>query len=196
MTGNSIIRCGWASSDDDLYRDYHDVEWGVPVYDDRTLFEFLILEGAQAGLSWRTILAKRDNYRNAFDNFNAEKIAEYDDKKIEKLLSNPGIVRNKLKISSAVKNAVLFLEIAQREKSFSNFFWKYTDGNQITNCWKTQKEVPPRTELSDKISVDLKKLGFKFTGSVIIYSLMQAVGMVNDHTIDCFRYKEIQNLKK
>ncbi|MBN1501584.1 MAG: DNA-3-methyladenine glycosylase I [Spirochaetes bacterium] len=192
----NVIRCGWVPPDDDIYRDYHDLEWGVPVHDDRTLFEFLILEGAQAGLSWRTILVKRDNYRKAFDNFDAGKIASYDAAKIESLMNNPGIIRNKLKINSAVRNAALFIETAAKYQSFANFIWKYTEGKQITNCWKTIKELPVKTELSDRISNDLKKLGFKFVGSTIIYSYLQAVGIINDHTIDCFRYEEIKKSQR
>ena len=183
-------RCHWCS-DDSLYRTYHDVEWGVPIYDDRLLFEFLILEGMQAGLSWITILKKRDAFRKAFSNFDAEKIALYDQCKINLLLTNADIVRNKLKIHAAVTNANAFLDIKKEWKSFSDFIWHFIGGSPIKNHWKNKHEVPARTDISDKMSNELKKRGFKFVGSTICYAFMQAVGMVNDHTQDCFRYREL-----
>lgn len=183
-------RCAWVSTDP-LYLDYHDKEWGVPVYDDRLLFEFLILEGAQAGLSWLTILKRRDHYRHNFDNFNAEKIARYTDKKYKALLNNPDIIRNRLKIQSVITNAKAYLEIKQEFDSFSDYLWQFVDGKPIQNHWKHIKQVPAKTIVSDKMSKELKKRGFKFVGSTICYAFMQAVGMVNDHTVDCFRYKKI-----
>lgn len=179
-------RCFWVS-DDLLYIDYHDNEWGVPIYDDHCLFEFLILEGMQAGLSWLTVLRKRENFRNAFDQFNPEKIARYNQTKINQLLNNEGIIRKKLKINAAITNAQIFLEIGKG--GFSQYMWQFVDGKPIKNHWKSPKEVPAKTETSDAMSKDLKKRGFKFVGSTICYAFMQAVGMVNDHTIDCFRYK-------
>ncbi len=180
-------RCFWVSSDE-LYIDYHDKEWGVPVFDDETLFEFLILETFQAGLSWITILKKRENFRKAFDNFDYKKIAIYKEEKFNSLILDTGIIRNKLKVKSAITNAQLFIEIQKEYGSFSKFIWSYVEGKPILNKFKTREEVPATTELSDKISKDLKKRGFKFVGSTIIYAFMQAVGMVNDHTIDCFKY--------
>ena len=180
-------RCFWVSSDE-LYIDYHDKEWGVPVFDDETLFEFLILETFQAGLSWITILKKRENFRKAFDNFDYKKIAIYKEEKFNSLILDAGIIRNKLKVKSAITNAQLFIEIQKEYGSFSKFIWSYVDGKPILNKFKTREEVPATTELSDKISKDLKKRGFKFVGSTIIYAFMQAVGMVNDHTTDCFKY--------
>ncbi|MBN1330244.1 MAG: DNA-3-methyladenine glycosylase I [Candidatus Heimdallarchaeota archaeon] len=183
-------RCFWAGSDK-LYNDYHDLEWGVPVHDDRTLFEFLILEGAQAGLSWRTILERRENYRQAFDNFNYEKIAKYSEEKILELLENPGIIRNKLKIRSTITNAKAFLKICEDFGSFDKYLWNYVNNIPIQTNRKTGAEIPAQTELSITISKDLKKRGFTFVGPTIIYAFMQAVGIVNDHTIDCFRYSEL-----
>jgi DNA-3-methyladenine glycosylase I len=183
-------RCNWATSDP-LYIDYHDKEWGVPVHDDRVLFEFLILEGAQAGLSWITILKKRENYRKAFDNFDPEKIARYSEKKVEKLLNNEGIIRNKLKINAAIQNAKSFLKIQKESGSFDKYIWQFVNYEPRVNKWKTLKNVPAKTLESDLMSKDLKKTGFKFVGSTICYAFMQAVGMVNDHTEDCFRYKEL-----
>jgi len=182
-------RCKWAGNDP-LYQKYHDEEWGKPVHDDNKLFEMLILEGAQAGLSWITILRKRDNYRKAFDFFDAGKIAKYNDNKIKKLLENEGIVRNRLKINAAVINAKLFLEVQKEFGSFDNYLWKFVNGKPIINHWKELKELPAKTNESDLLSKDLKKRGFKFVGSTICYAFMQAVGMVNDHTVDCFRYKK------
>jgi DNA-3-methyladenine glycosylase I len=181
-------RCKWVN-EDPLYRDYHDKEWGVPVYDDQKLFEFLILEGAQAGLSWYTVLKKRDNYRAAFDNFAPEKIARYSDKKIAKILENPGIIRNRLKVNAAVVNAKLFLDVQSDWGSFSNYIWHFVDNKPLKNKRKSLKDIPSRTDISDRMSKDLKKRGFKFIGSTICYAFMQAIGMVDDHTADCFRYK-------
>ncbi|CAM5200212.1 DNA-3-methyladenine glycosylase I OS=Ureibacillus acetophenoni OX=614649 GN=SAMN05877842_1274 PE=4 SV=1 [Ureibacillus acetophenoni] len=180
-----IKRCDWVTKEP-LYIEYHDKEWGVPVFDDRQLFEMICLEGAQAGLSWWTILQKRENYRQAFDNFEAEKIVQYSDEKIQELLQNPGIVRNRLKVQSVISNAKAFLKIQDEYGSFSNYIWKFVDHKPIVNEWKTIKEVPATTEISDKMSKQLKKDGFKFVGSTICYSFMQAVGMVNDHTVECF----------
>lgn len=178
-------RCKWVNKEP-LYITYHDTEWGVPVYDDRLLFEMICLEGAQAGLSWWTILQKRENYRQAFDQFEAEKIVQYTEEKIQSLLSDKGIVRNNLKIRSVVTNAETFLNIQKRHGSFSNYIWSFVEGKPIINQWKTMSEVPVSTELSDKMSKQLKKDGFKFIGTTICYSFMQAVGMVNDHTLECF----------
>lgn len=184
-----VSRCGWTTTDP-LYLKYHDEEWGVPVHDDRKLFEMLLLEGAQAGLSWITILRKRDNYRKAFDRFDAKKIAKYDSKKVKELLQNEGIVRNKLKIAAAIQNAKCFLEIQKEYGSFDKYIWQFVNGKQIINKWKSLKEIPAKTKESDAMSKDLQKRGFKFVGSTICYAFMQAVGMVNDHTIDCFKYRQ------
>jgi len=184
-------RCKWAGSDP-LYVAYHDTEWGIPVHDDRTLFEFLVLESAQAGLSWITILRKREAYREAYDRFDPAVVATYDEEKIEALLSNPGIVRNKLKIRSSVNNASRFLEIQREYGSFDAYLWKWVDGRPLTGKWETMEEIPAKTELSDSIGKDLKTRGFKFIGSTIIYAYLQAVGVVNDHQTSCFRYREIQ----
>ena len=181
-------RCSWVT-DSKLYQDYHDFEWGIPVYDDKTLFEFLILETFQAGVSWITILNKRENFRKAFDDFNYHKIANYKEIKFNELMQNPGIIRNKLKIKSAITNAQLFIEIQQEFGSFSKFIWSYVNGKPIINQFQNKDEVPATSGISDMISRDLKKRGFKFTGSTIMYAYMQAVGMVNDHTADCFKYK-------
>lgn len=172
----------------ELNVEYHDLEWGVPVYDDRLLFEFLILEGAQAGLSWLTILKRRDNYRQAFDNFDAEIVANYPTTKIQKLLNNSGIIRNKLKIEAAVLNAKSFLKLQDEFGSFSKYIWSFVDGKPILNSWLNLSQVPAKTAISDTMSKDLKKRGFKFVGSTICYAFMQAVGLVNDHTVNCFRY--------
>jgi len=174
-----------------LYMDYHDTEWGRPVHDDNTLFEFLILEGAQAGLSWETVLKKREAYREAFDSFDPAKVALYDDKKIEELMTNSAIIRNRLKINSAITNAELFLDIQKQYGSFDKFIWGYVDHKPINNRIENPEDWPATTPLSDKISKDLKKMGFKFVGSTIIYSFMQATGMVNDHLTKCFVYKEL-----
>lgn len=182
-------RCAWAKND--LAIQYHDTEWGVPVKDDRTFFEFLILEGAQAGLSWDTILAKRENYRAALDGFDPEKIVRYTPKRLEKMLANPGIVRNRLKIESTVRNARAFLAVQEEFGSFDKYIWRFVDGRPIVNKWKTMRSVPASTKISDAISKDLKKRGFNFVGSTIMYAFMQATGMVNDHLINCFRHSEV-----
>lgn len=179
-------RCGWANPKNELYLKYHDEEWGVPVYDDRVLFEFLILEWAQAGLSWETVLRKRENYRAAFNAFDYEKVAQYWEGKIEELLQNEWIIRNKLKVRSAVKNAQVFIEIREEYWSFSDYLWGYVDGKQIINTPKALSEVSASTELSDRISKDLKKRGMNFVGTTIIYAYLQAVWVVDDHVIDCF----------
>ena len=184
-------RCAW-SGKDPLYMAYHDEEWGVPVYDDKTLFEFLILETFQAGLSWITILRKRENFRKAFDNFDYKKIANYDQIKIDSLLQDSGIIRNKLKVHSAVSNAIAFQKIQQEFGSFSSYIWEFVDGKPVQNKFRTMSEVPANTPLSDSISKDLKKRGFKFVGSTVIYAHMQATGMVNDHLVGCFRYPEVK----
>lgn len=183
-------RCYWATKNE-LEKKYHDEEWGVPVYDDRLLFEFLCLEGAQAGLSWATILTKRENYRVAFDQFDAHKIVKYDQQKIDELLQDKGIVRNKLKINSVITNAKAFLAVQNEFESFSEFIWQFVEGKPIINQWKKFEDVPAKTAISDDMSKVLKKRGFKFVGSTICYAFMQAVGMVNDHTTDCFRHKEV-----
>ncbi|MBL6446223.1 DNA-3-methyladenine glycosylase I [Fulvivirga sp. 29W222] len=184
-------RCGWAEGQFEEYVKYHDEEWGVPVHDDNVHFEFLILEGAQAGLSWATILKKRNGYRTAFSNFDPEKVAEYDEQKILELIEYPGIVRNKLKIRGAVNNAKRFLEIQKEFGSFDNYIWRFVGGTPITNHRKDMSEVPATTKESDALSKDLKKRGFKFVGSTVIYAHMQACGLVNDHAIDCFRHQEV-----
>ena len=184
-------KCTWALSSPSEQQ-YHDLEWGVPVHDDRLLFEFLVLEGAQAGLSWATILNKRDNYRKAFDNFNVERVASYDDKKINALLANSGIVRNKLKINSAVTNAQAFLAVQREFGSFDSYIWQFVDGKPLHNVWESATDIPVSTQISNLMSKDLKKRGFKFVGNTICYAFMQATGMVNDHTVDCYRYAEIK----
>lgn len=189
MTSNQT-RCTWCGNDP-LYQAYHDDEWGVPVYDDQTLFEFLLLEGAQAGLSWITILRKREHYRKVFDQFDAEKIARYTTKKQERLLNDPGIVRNKLKVAGFIKNAQAYLKLLETNDSFNTFIWQFTDGKPIQNRWKKLNEVPASTPQSEKMSKYLKKAGFTFVGPTICYAFMQATGMVNDHTIDCFRHKQL-----
>jgi len=185
-----MMRCGWAKNDLAIF--YHDAEWGVPLHDDRRLFEFLILEGAQAGLSWDTILRKRENYRLAFDDFDAEKIARYDERKLDELLINEGIIRNRLKIASAVANAKSYLRIKKEFGSFDSYIWSFVDGKPIVNAWKSLLEVPAKTFVSDAMSKDLKRRGFNFVGSTIMYAFMQATGMVNDHLTICFRYDEIK----
>lgn len=182
-------RCGWAKNE--LAIAYHDAEWGVPAHDDRRLFEFLILEGAQAGLSWDTILRKRENYRRAFDDFDYNKIARYDERKCAELLNNEGIIRNRLKIKSVVQNAQSFLKIQNDFGSFDSYIWNFVDGKPIKNSWKNLSEIPAKTEISDAISKELKQRGFNFVGSTIMYAFMQACGLVNDHLVDCFRYKEV-----
>jgi DNA-3-methyladenine glycosylase I len=194
-------RCEWCESSE-LYMQYHDTEWGVPSFDDRKHFEFLVLESAQAGLSWITILKKRENYRRAYDNFDPEKVARYTEKKKEKLLADSGIVRNRLKIEASITNARCFLEIQKEFGSFSNYIWGFTKSapgakgraRPVAGKWKDLSELPARTELSDKIAVDMKKRGFRFLGSIILYSHMQATGIVNDHITGCFRYREIKRM--
>mgnify|MGYP003393792755 CR=1 FL=1 len=183
-------RCAWAGSDP-LMVAYHDEEWGTPVEDDRRLFEFLILEGAQAGLSWSTVLKKRENYRKAFDRFEMSRVAKYDRKKVKKLLSDAGIIRNRLKVESAVSNAKAALAVAEEFGSLKNYLWSFVDFKPKKNTWATMKEVPPRTEISDVMSKDMKKRGFRFVGSTICYAFMQAVGMVNDHCTGCFRHSKL-----
>ena len=183
-------RCGWCVGDP-LYESYHDKEWGVPVYDDATLFEFLILETFQAGLSWITVLRKRENFRNAFDNFDYKKIANYDEEKIESLLKDAGIIRNKLKVNATVSNAQAFMKIQDEFGSFSHYIWKFTNGKPIKNTIANYKDAPANTELSNTISKDLKKRGFKFVGTTVVYAHMQATGMVNDHEVSCFRYEQV-----
>ena len=184
------IRCPWVN-DNPMMIEYHDKEWGIPIHDDNLLFEFLALEGAQAGLSWNTILKKRENYRLAFDNFNPEKVAEYNSKKIYELENNSGIVRNHLKIQSVVINARLILDIQKEFGSFDNYIWKFVGGKTIQNHWKTLGEIPSSSLESEQMSLDMKQKGFKFVGPTICYAFMQAVGMVNDHLMDCFRYSEL-----
>jgi DNA-3-methyladenine glycosylase I len=186
-------RCKWVPQNDELYIKYHDEEWGVPVYDDLKLFEFITLETFQAGLSWKTVLHKRENFRKAFDQFDPKMVANYNDRKIEALLNDKGIIRNQLKIKAAVNNAQKFLEIQNKYGSFNRFIWKYIGGAPIVNQWQAITDIPVKTDISDKLSADLKKLGFKFTGSTVCYAHMQATGMVNDHTVDCFRHPD--NLK-
>jgi DNA-3-methyladenine glycosylase I len=183
-------RCGWCLGDP-LYEAYHDTEWGVPVKDDSTLFEFLILETFQAGLSWITVLRKRENFREAFDNFDYNKIAQYNQTKIDSLLQNRGIIRNKLKVNATVSNARAFMATQKEFGSFSKYIWDFVNGNPIKNEWENYRDAPATTELSDIISKDLKKRGFKFVGSTVIYAHMQATGMVNDHEVNCFRYHEV-----
>jgi DNA-3-methyladenine glycosylase I len=187
----TVKRCAWALSSQQ-YLDYHDKEWGVPVHDDRKLFEMLILEGVQAGLSWSLILKKRDGYLQAFDGFDAHKIAQYDDRKVQKLLANPEIVRNGLKIQAAIQNARAFLELQSQYGSFDAFLWRFVGGQPIQNAWKTLQEIPASTRESDAVSKELKRQGFTFVGTTICYAFMQAVGMVNDHTVECFRWQELQ----
>ena len=182
-------RYAWANGDP-LYERYHDTEWGKPLYDDDMLFQFLILEGFQAGLSWITILRKRENFRKAFSGFDAKKIAKYGQKDIDRLIQDAGIVRNKMKINAAVSNAQAFLDVQKEFGSFSDYFWGFTDGKPIVNKWKDMGQIPAKTELAETISKDMKKRGFKFVGPTIIYAHMQATGMVNDHLVSCFRHKE------
>lgn len=189
-------RCDWVPLSDPLYLKYHDEEWGTPLHDDRKLFELLILEGAQAGLSWKTILNKRENFREAFDGFDPEKIARYNDEKIAQLLSNPGIIKNRLKINAAIANAKAFLEARDEFGSFDAFIWKFVDGVPVLNSRERIQDVPAKTEISDRMSKELKKRGFKFVGSTICYSFMQATGMVNDHVVSCFRHSQIKSISK
>ncbi len=187
-------RCGWCGVDP-LYVAYHDLEWGVPVVDDRTLFEFLILEGAQAGLSWSTILGKREGYRRAFSGFDPDKVARFTEKKVAKLLADPGIVRNRLKVGAAVTNARAFLEVQNEKGSFSDYIWAFVDGTPIQNRWRSLSEIPATTPLAETISKDLKQRGFRFVGPTIVYAHMQATGMVNDHIVGCFRHLEVAALE-
>jgi len=191
MAGHELKRCWWCG-DDELYQQYHDQEWGVPVHDERDLFEFLCLEGAQAGLSWITILRKRDNYRRVFDNFDAHKIARYPDKKVQALLQDPGIVRNRLKVNGFVKNARAYLELLEQGSTLDEYLWNFVDGRPLQNHRKTMQQVPSTTAISDVMSKDLKKRGFTFVGSTICYAFMQAAGLVNDHVVDCFRHDELK----
>jgi DNA-3-methyladenine glycosylase I len=188
-------RCGWCESSG-LYMDYHDTEWGVPTFDDHRHFEFLVLESAQAGLSWITILNKRENYRRAYDGFDPEKVARYGEKKKARLLADSGIVRNRLKIDSSINNAKQFLAVQKEFGSFSAYIWGFVNGKPIRGKWKTLAELPARTELSDRVAADMKKRGFKFLGSIIMYSHMQATGIVNDHLTGCFRYREISTRQR
>ena len=184
-------RCGWASLDDPLYLEYHDKEWGVPVHDDRVMFEFLVLEGAQAGLSWATVLRKRNNFRRAFADFDPRKVARFDAKKVNALLADPGIIRNRLKVESAVRNARAFLEVQRDFGSFDAYVWRFVGGKTKVNQWRSLKEIPARTTESDAMSKDLLGRGFRFVGPTICYAHMQATGMVNDHMVSCFRYREL-----
>ena len=183
-------RCGWARNP--LAEAYHDAEWGVPIHDDRKIFEFIVLEGAQAGLSWDTILRKREAYRRAFDGFDPAKVARYGARKVAALLANPGMVRNRLKVGSAVRNARAFLRVQEERGSFDAYIWGFVDGRPIVNRWKALRQIPARTPLSDTISKDLKKRGFSFVGSTIVYAHLQATGVVNDHVVSCFRWREVQ----
>jgi DNA-3-methyladenine glycosylase I len=190
MTRKQLIRCPWCD-DDPLYMKYHDEEWGVPVHNDKKLFEFLVLEGFQAGLSWRTILYKRENFSKAFDNFDAEKIAGYNKRKVASLLNDTGIIRNKLKIAATITNAKAYLDIIEKSGSFDKYLWQFTDGRVIKNKWKTLKHLPAKTKESDAMSKKLIEDGFKFVGSTICYAHMQATGMVNDHLVECHRYGKV-----
>ena len=188
-----VNRCAWVGSDKKMIS-YHDLEWGTPIHDDRLLFEFLILEGAQAGLSWSTILQKRENYRKTFNNFDTKKIAQYDEKMIEELLTNEGIIRNRRKIEAVISNAKAFLIVQEEFDSFDKYIWKFVNHRPIINKFKDLSELPSKTEISEQMSKDLKKRGFKFVGPTICYAFMQAVGMVNDHVMGCFRYYEINHI--
>ena len=185
----ALQRCAWALGSE-LEQNYHDNEWGVPLHDDRKLFEFITLEGAQAGLSWATILKKRENYRKLFADFDVEKIARYNTSKVDTLLNNPGIIRNRLKVESTISNARAFINIQHEFGSFDAYIWQFTDGKPVVNRWKTVQHIPASTEISDTMAKQLKKRGFRFVGSTICYAFMQATGMVNDHTVDCFRYHQ------
>lgn len=187
------LRCNWCG-DDPLYVAYHDEEWGVPLHDEQKLFEFLILEGAQAGLSWITILRKREHYRAAFADFDPQQVARFDEADVEQLLQNPGIVRNRLKITSVIANARAYLRVKQEFGSFDQYIWQFVDGKPLLNAWQTLSEVPAQTEVSQQMSKDLKKRGFKFVGPTICYAFMQATGMVNDHVTDCFRYTQLRDI--
>jgi DNA-3-methyladenine glycosylase I len=193
MTRDDQNRCPWPG-EDPLYIRYHDTEWGVPVHEENRLFEFLVLEGAQAGLSWLTILRKRENYRKCFDHFDPEKVARYGQNKIGRLLADPGIVRNRLKIEAAVANAKAFLRVQEDFDGFSRYMWQFVDGAPVQNAWRGMEEIPAFTDASTAMSRDLKRRGFRFVGPTICYAHMQAVGMVNDHLVGCFRYREVQRL--
>lgn len=190
-----INRCGWSITDP-LMIEYHDNEWGVPVHDDRKHFEMIVLDGAQAGLSWQTVLRKREYYRAAFDDFDYVKVARYNEKKIAELLNNPGIIRNRLKVSSAVKNARAFITVREEFGTFDEYIWQFVDGSPIHNSWKSLRELPAKTPVSDAMSKDMKKRGFSFVGSTICYAYMQAAGMVNDHTTECFRHRELRRTSR
>lgn len=190
-----IVRCQWSVNGDEQYIRYHDEEWGVPVHDETRHFEFLVLEGAQAGLSWATVLRKRDGYRKAFDGFDVQKVARYTPAKVEKLLLDPGIIRNRLKVESTVNNAKAFIKVQEEFGTFDKYIWGFVGGKPVVNTWKTMKEIPATSQLSDALSKDLKKRGFKFVGSTVIYAHLQAAGMINDHTVDCFRYKQVSKMK-
>lgn len=185
-----VIRCDWSGTES-IYTSYHDKEWGVPLHNDNKIFEFLVLEGMQAGLSWLTVLKKRDNFRHAFDNFNPNKIAKYDRTKVKRLLSDEGIIRNRLKIDATVQNAKAFLKVKKEFNSFDNYVWRFVNGKSIKNKWKRMNDIPAKSKESDMLSNDLKNRGFKFVGSTICYAHMQATGMVNDHIVSCFRYNEV-----
>jgi len=191
MKNKSLSRCGWVPAGDELYEKYHDQEWGVPVFDDQVIFEFLVLESAQAGLSWITVLRKRENYRRLFAQFDPVKVAKFTSRDVECLLKDAGIIRNRMKIEAAINNAKRFLEIQKEFGKFSTYIWEFVGGKPIINTFKTHKELPPRTDIAEKLAKDLKARGFKFLGPTVIYAHMQATGMVNDHTVDCFRYKEV-----
>jgi len=192
--GDAMKRCSWCGNDE-LYIKYHDEEWGVPVFDDRKQFEFLVLESAQAGLSWITILRKRENYRKAYDDFDPVSVANYGEEKVQELMRNEGIIRNEKKIRASINNAKKFLEIQKEFGSFCNYIWGFVDHKPVINCWKSVSELPAKTELAERISKDMKKRGFQFLGPVIIYSHLQATGLVNDHVVDCFRYEELVKRK-
>ena len=195
MTRKDIQRCSWPTEGDALYIKYHDTEWGVPVYDDRKIFEFLVLESAQAGLSWRTVLYKRENYRKAFAGFDPVKVSRFTAKHVEKLLQNAGIIRNRLKIEATVNNACRFLEVQREFGSFSKYIWEFVGGRPIQNRWKSIKELPAITPEAEALAKDLKRRGFKFLGPTVIYAHMQATGMVNDHVVECFRYRQVTDTK-
>jgi DNA-3-methyladenine glycosylase I len=188
-------RCDWANGNE-LLKSYHDNEWGMEIHDDRSLFEFLVLEGAQAGLSWSTILRKREGYRKAFDNFDARKISKYSENTVSQLLTNSEIIRNRLKINATITNARAFLQVQKEFRSFDNYIWQFGNGRPVQNTWKRLTDIPSSTPESDAMSKDLIKRGFKFVGTTICYAFMQAVGMVNDHVVDCFRYEELKNKRK
>jgi DNA-3-methyladenine glycosylase I len=185
------VRCGWPGHEDELMISYHDTEWGVPLHNDRKLYEFIVLEGAQAGLRWKTVLHKREGYRKAFDQFDPEKVAQYTEKDLARLLADASIIRNRQKILSAINNAKRFLEIQKKFGSFDKYIWQFTDGKVIKNAWKTMQEIPARTELSDTVSKDMIAHGFNFVGTTIMYAHLQATGMVNDHIASCYRYNEV-----